>query len=47
MPYHVKNQGSGYVLCNKDTGKCYSKKPLSHAQALAQLRAIEANTKGK
>jgi hypothetical protein len=44
MPYKVAKSGSGYKVKNKDTGKTYSKKPLSKKRAEAQMRAIYANT---
>lgn len=44
MPYSVRKSGGGYKVTNKDSGKTYSKKPLSKAKANAQMRAIYANT---
>jgi hypothetical protein len=46
MPYKIVKSGKGYKVKTK-TGakKVHSKKPLSHAKAVAQLRALYANTK--
>ena len=44
MPYKIKKSGSGYKVCKKVGGKCFSKKKLSKNKAKAQLRAILANT---
>jgi hypothetical protein len=46
MPYKLVKSGSGYKVKTK-TGKkrTHSKKPLSHAMAVRQLRALYANTK--
>ncbi len=44
MPYKVRKSGKGYKVANKETGKTYSKKPLSKEKADAQMRAIYANT---
>lgn len=45
MPYKVAKSGSGYKVKNKNTGKTYSKKPLTKKKAEAQMRALYANTK--
>lgn len=39
----IRKSGNGYVVIAKSTGKPLEKKPISHAQALKQLAAIEAN----
>jgi hypothetical protein len=44
MPYKIKKSGSGYKVCKKKGGKCFSKKKLSKSRAKAQLRAILVNT---
>ncbi len=46
MPYKIVKSGLGFKVKTK-TGKkrTHSKKPLSHAKAVAQLRALYANTK--
>ena len=43
MPYKLVKSGNGYKVKTK-TGKkrTHSKKPLSHAKAVAQLRAMYA-----
>lgn len=43
MPYEIKKEDSGYKVC-KQSGKCFSRKPLTLRKAKAQLRAIQANT---
>ena len=43
MPYKVVKSGSGWKVQKKDGGKTYSKKPLSKAKAMAQMRAMYAN----
>ncbi len=43
MPYEVRKFGSGYKVVSKDTGKVHSKKPMSKADAQAQMRAMYAN----
>lgn len=45
MPYTIKKSDSGYKVCKKAGGKCFSKSPLSKAKATAQMRAIYANEK--
>ncbi|NBO98712.1 MAG: hypothetical protein EBU90_01100 [Proteobacteria bacterium] len=44
MPYKIKKSGSGYKVCKKKGGKCFSKKPLSKQKAKAQLSAIGLHT---
>jgi hypothetical protein len=44
MPYKIKKSGSGYKVCKKKGGKCFSKKKLSKSKAKAQMRAILVNT---
>lgn len=43
MPYGIRKRGSGYKVVNKETGKTYSKKPMSKKKAEAQRAAIHAN----
>jgi hypothetical protein len=45
MPYIVKRVDGGFKACKKDGGKCFSNKPLSKADASAQMRALYANEK--
>jgi hypothetical protein len=45
MPYKIKKSGSGYKVCKKKGGKCFSKKKLSKSKAKAQMRAILVNTR--
>jgi len=40
MPYKVEKHGQGYFVVNQETGKKYSKKPLTKAKANSQLRAL-------
>ena len=44
MPYKIKKSKSGYKVCKKKGGKCFSKKPLSKKRAQAQRAAIAINT---
>jgi hypothetical protein len=44
MPYKIKKSGSGYKVTNKNTGKTYSKKPMSKQKARAQQCAMYANS---
>ena len=43
MPYAIRKKGSGYKVCKKVGGKCFSKKPLSQQKAKAQMAAIAMN----
>lgn len=43
MPYKISKKGSGYKVCKKNDGKCFSKKPMSEKKAKAQMKAIHAN----
>ena len=43
----IKKVAGGFKVQNKKQGGFLSKKPLSKAKALAQLRAVKANQKGK
>lgn len=47
MPYKVAKSGKGFKVKNLLTGKTYSKKTQTKKKAAAQLRAIQANTRGK
>lgn len=40
MPYKIKRVKDGFKVGKKKGKKTFSKKPLSHKRALAQLRAI-------
>ena len=44
MPYEVKKTAQGYFVVNKETGKKYSKKPLTKPKAEKQLIALRINT---
>lgn len=44
MPYQISKSRSGYKVRNKNTGKTYSKKPLSKKKANKQLAAIQINS---
>lgn len=46
MPYEIAKRGNSYVVKKKDGSKVFGIHP-SKDEALAQLRAIEANTHGK
>ncbi len=42
MAFHpIQKRGKGFVVIAKSTGKALSKKPLTKANAAAQLRAVE------
>lgn len=43
MPYSIKKKNKGYKVCVQ-SGKCFSKKPMSRKKALKQLAAIKINT---
>ena len=43
MPYAIRKKGSGYKVCKKTGGKCFSKKPLPLQRAKAQMAAIQMN----
>jgi len=43
MPWGISKSGSGYKVRNKETGKTYSKKPMSKAKAKKQMAAMYAN----
>lgn len=45
MPYKISKSGGGYKVTTPNHPHGFSKKPQSHEQASAQLRAIMANTK--
>jgi hypothetical protein len=44
MPYKIAKKGSGYKVCKKQGGKCFSKKPLTKKKAIAQRAAIVLNS---
>lgn len=44
MPYKIKHRGSGFKVTTPNHPQGFSKKPQSHAKAVAQLRAIKMNT---
>jgi len=44
MPYEIKKSGEGYKVFKKGTSKEFSKEPMSHKKAEAQLKALYANT---
>jgi len=41
MPYHIVKTVEGYFVENKDTGKRYSQRPMTKANAAAQLRVLQ------
>lgn len=43
MPWNIAKSGSGYKVRNKETGKTYSKKPMTKSKAQKQLAAMYAN----
>jgi hypothetical protein len=43
MPWSIRKSGSGYKVVNKDTGKTYSKKPMTKEKAKKQLAALHIN----
>jgi uncharacterized RDD family membrane protein YckC len=43
MPYIIKKVKNGYKVANKETGKTYSKKPMTKEQAKKQMAAMYAN----
>ena len=48
MPYRLKKTKGGYKVQTKagpHKGRTHSKKPLSHAKAVAQLRAMYMHAK--
>lgn len=45
MPYALKKDGPGYKVVSTDSGDTHSKKTLPRQRALAQMRAMYANTK--
>ena len=47
MPYKLKECKGGVKVTSPNHPQGFSKKPLTRLQALAQLRAIQVNTKGK
>jgi len=46
MPWKIVKRGSQYAVVKESNGKVVGTHP-SHAKALAQLRALYANTGGK
>ena len=47
MPYKLRKMKGGEKVTSPNHPNGFSKKPLTHRDAVAQLRAIMANTKGK
>ena len=45
MPYSIRKSASGFKVVNKDTGKSYSKKPITKSKAKKQLAALHINVK--
>lgn len=43
MPWNIAKSGSGYKVRNKETGKTYSKKPMTKEKAKKQMAAMYAN----
>lgn len=44
MPYIIERVKDGYYVANAETGRRYSKKPVSHVTAVAQRKALYANS---
>lgn len=47
MPYSLRKVKGGEKVASPNHPGGFSKKPLTHRDAVAQLRAIMRNTKGK
>lgn len=47
MPYKIRKSGKGYKVFKKNGSKSFSKKALPKKRAVAQLKAIMANTHGE
>jgi hypothetical protein len=47
MPYKLREAKGGYKVVSPNHPQGFSKKPMTHREAVAQLRAIMVNTKGK
>lgn len=47
MPYEIKEVNSGFKVCKKSDGKCFSTQPLTLEKAKQQLKAIGMNTHKK
>jgi len=45
MPYSIRKSGSGFKVVNKETGKAYSKKPMTKSKAKKQMSALHINVK--
>jgi hypothetical protein len=46
MPYSIRKYKAGFRVCRKDIpGKCFSKKPLTKANAKKQMSAMHINVK--
>ena len=43
MPYHIKKVKGGWKVGKRGDAKTFSKRPLTRAMALRQLRALMAN----
>lgn len=43
MPWNIAKSGEGYKVRNKETGKTYSKKPMTKDKAKKQMAAMYAN----
>jgi hypothetical protein len=46
MPFQIVQKGKGYVVENKETGKQYSKRPLTKQVAMKQLTLLLLIEKG-
>lgn len=47
MPYKLRKYGKGFKVVSPGHKEGFSKKPMTRREAVAQLRAILINTKGK
>ena len=46
MPYEIVKSGRGYFVKNKESGKHYSNSPIPKSHAIAQMKALYAQTNG-
>jgi hypothetical protein len=47
MPWHLEKSGKGYYVITTSTGRKHSDKPISKANAEAQLRILEMSERKK
>lgn len=46
MPYEIKRKGNGYTVVSPNHPEGHSKKPMSHKNAIAQMRIMEEAESG-